>query len=151
MLRLPSGGMVATEHRGQDYAPGAGPDGNAVASGAGLRVRVCLRRPQPELGLSLRSLLRTCLLLAPGIISCWFNVAVAADFRVNPQEIPKSRQLLCFGEQAAKNVLARLIELRTVYKLPIEKVHDRLATRNDRAQEKGISRLFYSNVCDLSP
>ena len=112
--------------RGQGLAPGVGAGGDAVVGGAGMHVHTLQRRSRPGPGLSLSLHLRKCLLLVPGLISCWFNVAVAADFRVNPQEIPKSRKLACFGEQYAKNVLARLIVLQTEYKLPIGQAHSQL-------------------------
>ena len=110
----------------QGQVPGVGAGGNAVVSGAGIHVRVCQRRSQPDTGISLRLFLRTCLLLVLGSVSCWFN-AVASEFQVNPQVIPKDRQLGCFGEQAAKNALARLIVLQTEYNLPVLKAQDQLA------------------------
>ena len=91
-----------------------------------MHVRACRRRPQPDPRLSLRLLLRTCLLLVLGSASCWFSAA-AAEFQVNPQVIPKDRKLGCFGEQAAKNALARLIVLQTEYNLPVLEAQDQLA------------------------
>lgn len=128
--------------QGRGLTPGVGAGGDTGVDGAGIHVRACQRRSQPDRGLGLRLLLRTCLLVVPGLLACWFNVALAADFRVNPQEIPKFRELACFGEQAAKNVLARLLELQTVYKLPLKKAHERLGFEMLEQKRKEFEDCF---------
>ena len=133
-------GMVATA-QGQGLAPGMGAGGDAVASGTGMHVRACQRRTQPGPRLSLRLFFRTCLPLVLGSVSCWFS-ASAADFWINPQVIPKSRQLACFGEQYAINVLARLIELQTVYNLPKKKAHEQLVVEIVRMKKKEFENCF---------
>ena len=128
--------------QGQDLAAGVAAGGDAVVSGAGIHVRACQRRSKPDPGLSRRLLLRTCLLLVPGLLSCWFNVAVAADFRVNPLKLREDRHLVCFGEQPAKNVLARLIELQTVYNLPKKKAHDQLVFETVEKEKEEFKDCF---------
>ena len=127
--------------QGQALAPGMEVGGNAVASGASMHVSACQRRSQPDPGLSLRLFLRACLLLALGSVSCWFNAA-AADFRINPQVIPKDRHLMCFGEQAAKNVLARLIVLQSIENLPIREAHSQLTIEIVRLKKEEFEGCF---------
>ena len=127
--------------QGRGLTPGVGAGGNSVVSGAGMHVRACQRRSQPDPRLSLRLLLRTCRLLVPGLLSCWFNVAVA-EFQVNPQVMPKNRQLVCFGELPAKDVLARLIVLQTVYNLSIREAHNQLVIEVVRLKKKEFLDCF---------
>ena len=127
--------------QGQDLAPGMGAGGDMVVSEAGIHVRACQRRLQPAPGLSLRLILSTCLLLLLGSVSCWFSAA-AADFRVNPQEVPKDYQLVCFGEQPARNVLARLFVLQTVHSLPREEAGEQLMHEMVNLQKEEFEDCF---------
>lgn len=65
-------------------------------------------------------------LLVIGLISSFVPNLATANFQVNTDEIPEGRRLVCFGEQTAKNALARLVTLQTIDGLSVKEAHMQL-------------------------